>query len=102
MTEIINEIQRKVLCRAILKYGTQMQQMIVVEELSELQKAIIKQLRKPTMEHISDITEEMADCYIMLEQLRLMYVNDKEIEKQIERKVMRLNQRLLAKEKEGV
>ena len=53
--------QRKTLKRAIDTYGSDMQRLIVIEELSELQKAVIKQIRKPCLENVRNIAEEIAD-----------------------------------------
>lgn len=93
----LNLFQRKTLKRAIDTYGSDMQRLIVIEELSELQKAIIKQIRKPCLENVRNIAEEIADVYIMLKQLDIMYGIDMEIQKNIDFKVKRLKERLKEK-----
>lgn len=75
--------------------GSKYQILIAVEELSELQKELIKYLRnKDNQDHIS---EEMADVYIMLYQLRLIFKNDKKINQYIKKKTKRTQQRYLHK-----
>lgn len=70
---------------AINQYGTALQMIVAIEELSELQKEITKLLRDraiPTgIGNISHLSEEMADVYIMLEQLELIFHNTDEIKK---------------------
>lgn len=96
----ISLIQKKTLQRAINHYGQYSQSLIAIEELSELQKAIVKQFRKSCENHITDISEEMADVYIMLEQLKMMYKNESDIKRFIDYKVMRLEDRIKEDEKE--
>ena len=76
---------------AITKYGEKNQQMMAIEEMSELTKAICKYWRSPTPKTITDILEEMADVEIMLEQLKLMFGDPKEVK---ETKIHRLFRRV--------
>lgn len=76
---------------AISKYGEKAQQMMAIEEMSELTKAICKYWRYPTPETVTDILEEMADVEIMLEQLKLMFGDPKEVK---ETKIHRLFRRV--------
>ena len=57
--------------KAIDTYGKDMQLNVAVEELSELIKEICK--NKRGRDNRDNIIEEMADCYIMLEQLAIIY-----------------------------
>lgn len=57
--------------KAIDTYGKDMQLTVAVEELSELIKEICK--NKRGRDNRDNIIEEMADCYIMLEQLAIIY-----------------------------
>jgi len=93
----LSYFQKKTLKKAIDTYGSDMQRLIVIEELSELQKAVIKQIRKPCLENVRNIAEEIADVYIMLKQLDMMYGIDTEIQKNIDFKVKRLKERLKEK-----
>ena len=66
---------------------------IVIEELSELQKEVCKDLRG--YERREEIKEEMADVYICLQMLKEIYnFSDEELEKMYERKMRRNIQRI--------
>ena len=68
--------ENKELCyQALQKYGTEAQFLMVIEECSELQKAICKAFRnnKESVKTVdSAILEELVDVIVMCEQLRLM------------------------------
>ena len=88
---------------AIEKYGEINQLEVAIEELSELIKEITKFLRNDTdAESVEHITEEMADVYIILEQLRVLFKNDEEIERKMRMKIDRLYNRLPGHYREGV
>ena len=57
--------------RAIEAYGKDMQLNVAIEELSELIKEICK--NKRGSDNREAIIEEMADCYIMLKQLEIIF-----------------------------
>ena len=95
----------RILKRAIETYGEEHQILVAVEELSELQKALLKFLRiNDTREYYEDrlgtsevlksIEEEMADVEIMLEQLKLMFQSYELVEDAKEAKLKRLEERL--------
>lgn len=64
-----------------------------VEELSELQKEICKDLRG--FDRREEIKEEMADVYICLQLLKEIYnFSDEDLEKMYERKMKRNIQRI--------
>lgn len=74
-------------------YGTKKQQDIAIEELAELQKAIIKYRREPSDKTKEAVVEEIADVQVMLEQLKIIYscrtkidaIMDAKIDRQIKR-----------------
>lgn len=74
-------------------YGTKKQQDIAIEELAELQKAIIKYRREPSDKTKEAVIEEIADVQVMLEQLKIIYscrtkidaIMDAKIDRQIKR-----------------
>lgn len=67
--------------------------MIAVEELSELQKEICKDLRG--FDRREEIKEEMADVYICLQLLKEIYnFSDEDLEKMYKRKMMRNLERI--------
>ena len=57
--------------RAIETYGKDMQLNVAIEEFSELIKEICKHKRGE--DNLDNIIEEMADCYLMLSQLRIIF-----------------------------
>lgn len=88
-------IDTKVLKEAIATFGPEMQLNVAIEEFSELIKEICK--HKRGADNFSHIVEEMADCYIMLEQMKIMFNLDLEstyINDAINNKIERLKQRL--------
>ena len=74
-------------------YGTKKQQDIAIEELAELQKAIIKYRREPSDKTKESVVEEIADVQVMLEQLKMIFscrsktdaIMDAKIDRQIKR-----------------
>lgn len=79
--------------KAIEIYGKDMQLTVAVEEFSELIKEICK--NKRGRENRVNIIEEMADCYIMLEQLAIIFdVKEDEIHKVLDFKARRLEERI--------
>ena len=83
----------KVLEKAILTYGREHQLNIAIEEMSELTKEICKYKRRN--ENQAEIIEEMADVYIMLEQMKMIFgISEQQINEQIDYKVERLKGRL--------
>ena len=71
--------QSKVLVDAIKKYGGKLQSVVAIEELSELQKEISKFIR--CKGDILGLKEEIADVYIVLEQLKIIYnISDYDID----------------------
>ena len=84
--------------KAIETYGEEAQITMVFEEGSELQKALCKYLRiEHTMNKIEllpSIAEEIADVEIMLEQMKLLFGINNEVENFKVFKVDRLKERL--------
>lgn len=85
--------KNKILKKAISIFGEPLQHVIAMEECSELIKEISKGLRGEGNE--ISMVEEIADVLIMIDQLKLMHhISDKEIEDEIEFKLLRINGRL--------
>ena len=78
-------------------YGTKNQEDIALEELAELQKAILKHRRYNDKETELNILDEIADVEIMLEQLKIIYSCKKEVEERKEYKIDRQIQRIKKK-----
>lgn len=74
-------------------YGTLNQKLIAIEEMAELQKAIVKHIRQESEENINSAIEEIADVQVMLEQLKMIFscrtkideIMDAKIDRQIKR-----------------
>jgi len=84
---------------AIETYGIKPQMLMVIEEMSELTKAICKSFRgpgyvKPDADIIDAIAEETADVTIMLEQLRLILGINENVCEHMDQKIERLAERL--------
>lgn len=77
---------------ALYKYGAKMQETVCIEELSELQKALCKHIRGNGS--MADISEEIADVQIMLEQMILLFDLESSVEKWRDIKLARLRDRL--------
>lgn len=78
----------ELLKKVIAKNGSLIQKIVVIEELSELQKEITKDLRDLTNKDY--IAEEMADVYIVLKELELIYNNHDQVKGFIKKKLERL------------
>lgn len=86
--------------KAIEVYGKDMQLNVAVEELSELIKEICK--NKRGNDNRENIIEEMADCYIMLRQLEIIFgIKLSEIVVSMEKKIVRLENRLVELDQDG-
>ena len=84
----------ELLKKAINTYGVQAQKDMMIEEMSELTKAILKERRADcfTGEIAKDnIKEEIVDVQIMLNQMKIIYGYSKERE---DRKLQRLSDRI--------
>lgn len=81
----------------INSYGTKSQEDVAIEEMAELQKAILKHRRYTGDETRAEIIDEIADVEIMLEQLKIIYSCKKEVESRIDYKIERQIKRILDK-----
>lgn len=72
--------------------GPAAQTLMVLEEMSELQKELCKNARG--RENKAEIGEEIADVLIMLNQMMLLHKCTKEVAEQKQRKLERLKKRL--------
>ena len=87
------DINKKEICKQALDvYGKEAQICMVFEEMAELQKELCKSLRGK--ENRVEIAEEIADVEIMLEQMKILFNIDEEVEEMKECKIKRLAERL--------
>lgn len=83
------EFDNEVLEKAIETYGETSQKMMLFEEMAELQKEVCKSHRGSS--NILEIASEIADVYVMLEQLKMMYrIDDETVNDIIYAKINRL------------
>lgn len=79
--------------KAIMMYGADLQLTVAIEEFSELIKEICKSKRGEN--NIDNITEEIADCYIMLKQVEIIFgIDHTDIIIDMNNKIHRLEARL--------
>ena len=81
----------------INSYGTKSQEDVAIEEMAELQKAILKHRRYTGDETRAGIIDEIADVEIMIEQLKIIYSCSKEVEERKDYKIGRQIGRILRK-----
>ena len=91
--------QELILQDAIRHYGKEHQLNVAIEKMSELIKEICKYKRYYV--NRKEITEEMADVYVMLWQMELIFANTDEVCKVMNEKIRRLNERL-KNEQDGI
>ena len=92
MNNISYEERAKVYGDAIETFGANLQMVVALEEMSEVQKEICKILRGNGS--VLHLAEEIADATIMLEQIRLIFGFNNEVCAAMDRKVLRLRQRI--------
>ena len=83
----------EILKRAINTWGKNAQLLVVLEEMSELQKEILKNINRGK-DNINEIIDETADVEIMLEQLKYIFNIHQAVEDRIPVKLEKINARL--------
>ena len=90
---MLSDLQKSVIENALEKWGSMSELVVTIEELSELQKEVTKQIRNQGK--MENLVEEMADVYIVMEYLKLIFaINDEDIKTEIAFKIDRLMSRL--------
>lgn len=79
--------------RAVEAYGKEHQLIICMEEMAELTKELTKNLRG--RRNLQDISEEVADVEIMLEQVKVIFDLKEEVSEAKEAKLLRLQKRIV-------
>ena len=82
-----------VLKRALETWGEEAQMLMVVEEMSELMKEILKNINRKK-NNVAEIIEETADVEIMLEQLKENYKIAEKVEAYKAEKIKLIAKRL--------
>ena len=82
----------------IKHYGYRHQMVKACEELSELQTVILQEVNKHDkypVEDIASLTEELADCYVVLKEVELINcLDDRDIQPIIDYKLKRTMERI--------
>lgn len=87
-----------ILERAIEAYGADMQLTVAVEELSELIKELCK--FKRGSDNRDNIIEELTDCYIVMEQIEIIFnITGKEMCNKLDEKLKRLERRIAERDR---
>lgn len=86
--------EENILLQAIAEYGAEAQTDMMIEEMSELTKALLKHRRKESEETLDNILEEIADVQIMLDQMKLIHDDGKATDEYRDAKLLRLAARL--------
>lgn len=95
LEEQLLEVNREITKESIMRYGELEQQIVAMEELSELVQAISKWMRKKE----SNIVEEIADVTIMMDNLKVIHgIDDRVIQSVIDDKQQRLKRRMEGRE----
>ena len=87
------DAQRQIMLNALNKNGVDAQDDIAIEEMAELTKAIIKNRRYRNFDTLENLYEELADVFIMMEQV-LMSLDKDRVQVYVNQKLERLNERL--------
>lgn len=86
--------QRLKAMHILYRYGARSQMLKCCEELSELESAILKHLNKDG-NNTDEILDEMADVYVMLEQMKNVFpFGENILEERIEYKLNRQMERI--------
>ena len=92
----MTDFEEKIFREALDKYGRVSQITMVMEEMSELQKELCKNLRGRN--NTAEIAEEIADVSIMLDQMKMLFGCEDEVSRDRANKVVRLQIRLRGRE----
>lgn len=81
--------------RILRRYGCKAQLVKAAEELTELQLILLQDHNKNFVYDTTEINEELADVYIMLEQIKLIYsIDEIELNAEIDYKLHRQLKRI--------
>lgn len=69
---MLSEENKNLCCDVLAKYGTRNQRRMIIEECSELQKAVCKLFREPdNNEYYRNYIEELVDVIVMAQEMLL-------------------------------
>ena len=85
--------EKEILAKAIQTWGKQAQVLMVLEEMAELQKEILKNINR-RKENLTELIDETTDVEIMLTQLKLIYGIDDQVKNHRLEKLEKIEKRL--------
>jgi len=97
---MITPEEKRIMLKAVHKWGEYLQVVVTAEELAELQKELLKILREwdgaPLRKSILRLSliEEMADVEIMIDQIKVMIECEPEVANMRELKLTRVKEML--------
>ena len=68
---MLNDKNQSMCWEVLARYGVESQRRMVIEECSELQKAVCKMFRKDSPEHYRNYIEELVDVIVMAQEMLL-------------------------------
>ena len=89
----MEKVSKEILEKAIKTWGTHAQLLMVLEEMSELQKEILKNINRGK-DNLDAIIDETADVEIMLEQLKYIFKIQEQVKERIPVKLEKVKARL--------
>ena len=89
----MEKVSKELCQKAIDAWGTDAQLLMVLEEMSELQKEILKNINRGK-DNLPEIIEEIADVEIMLEQLKYIFKIQEQVKERIPVKLEKVKARL--------
>ena len=89
----MEKVQEEILKKAIATWGKNAKLLMVLEEMSELQKEILKHVNRGK-DNIDEIIDETADVEIMLEQLKFIFDIHQAVKDRIPVKLEKVKARL--------
>lgn len=92
----MNKVPIDLMKKVIDVWGAKAQTLVVLEEMAELQKEILKNINRDK-DNIAEIIDEVADVEIMLEQLKYIYQIENQVAERIPVKLGKVAKRLEGK-----
>ncbi len=85
--------EKEILTKAIQTWGKQAQVLMVLEEMAELQKEILKNINRGK-ENVAELVDEITDVEIMLTQLKMIYDVENQVQNHRPEKLEKIEKRL--------
>jgi len=85
--------EQEILQKAIQTWGKEAQVLMVLEEMAELQKEILKNINRGK-ENLAEMVDEITDVEIMLTQLKMIYGVTDQVQNHRPEKLEKIEKRL--------